>query len=122
METKQESCEERIQSHLDGWLGDMRKFNKVYEKANQLNAGDAIDQLQTQLHEEPIGYSKATVHRIEYSWGGPQDYFEVWEDDGQITRISYHFLDWFDGATRWLEGEDFEVACEYLAPLVGLYA
>ena len=117
---KQETCEERIDQHLAYHLEDMHKFLKTYQKASDLNANDAIEELETKRNEEPIGYSKYTVHKIEYSWGGPQDYFEVWEDDRDIVRISYHFLDWFDGAVRWLGDSDLNIVGEYLAPLLGL--
>lgn len=117
-ETRQKSCEERISHELDGRLTDMRKWLKAYERACQLNAGGAIEQ---QRNEEPIGYSKYTVHSIEFSSGGPQDYFDVWEQDGEIVHISYHFLDWFDGAVRWLEGDEFAVAEKYLGPFTGVY-
>jgi len=118
-ETKQLTCEQRIQANLDRWLEDMRKYNATLEKAHQLNANDAIEELYQRHSEEPIGYSKYTVHKIEYSWGGPQDYFEVWQDDdGEICYISYHFLDWFDGAVRWLGGSDFDIAEEYLRPFI----
>lgn len=116
--TRQATCEERIQGHLDRWLEDMRKFKRTLDKAYKLNADDAIEELYQRHNEKPIGYSKYTVHRIEYSWGGPQDYFEAWEDDGEVVKISYHFLDWFDGAVQWLGGSDFDTAEEYLRPFI----
>lgn len=116
---KHPTCEERIDGHLRYHLADMRKFLKTYERACQLNADDAIDELETRRLEEPIGYSKYTVHKVEYSWGGPADWFEVWEDNGEIARIIYHFSDWFDHAERELHGAEFETARDYVQPLLG---
>lgn len=51
--------------------------------------------------------------RLELSYGGPQDYFLFFYDqEGGRYRIEYHFLDWFDGAERVLEGDDFEIMKE----------
>ena len=37
--------------------------------------------------------------RWHLSWGGPEDQFRFFIDEqGGITDIEYHFLDWFDGA------------------------
>lgn len=117
---RQKSCEERIQAQLDYQLGDMREFLEKYERASQLNADDALEDLETRRYEEPISYDKYTVHKIMFSWGGPADWFEVWETDEGITRIVYHFSDWFDHAERELQGEDFGLALDYLQPLLGL--
>lgn len=37
--------------------------------------------------------------RYQLSWGGPSDEFRFYADENrQLTRIEYWFLDWFDGA------------------------
>jgi hypothetical protein len=48
--------------------------------------------------------------RWQLSWGGPSDEFRFYANpDISIHRIEYWFLDWFDGAYRTLEGNDFEL-------------
>jgi hypothetical protein len=93
MEAKHLTCEQRIDENLKDRLAEIKK--------GQLTG------------ENLLAVTKKEVWTIELSWGGPQDYFEVWVDRmpsgnaPEIESISYHFLDWFDGAVRELEGEDF---------------
>jgi hypothetical protein len=50
--------------------------------------------------------------RYQLSWGGPSDEFRIFADQSgrgwSIYRIEYWFLDWYDGASRRLHGEDLE--------------
>ena len=60
-----------------------------------------------------MALSKTVNYKLELSWGGPQDYF-VFEYDprtGDLVRITYHYLDWFDGAKRDIEPgtEEWEI-------------
>ena len=88
------SCEERINDELQDRLEEFEN--------NELNQDD--------FGIEILGVSKREVYRVEFSWGGPQDYFDIEVSDGDIVDIEYHFLDWFDGAKRTLEGHDFHKA------------
>jgi len=92
MNNKQKSCEERIDSELRDRIKDIRKV---------LKAADPI----FALNELALALSKEEVYKLELSWGGPQDYFTfVYDPDSrQLTEITYHFLDWFDGAKRTLK-------------------
>lgn len=53
---------------------------------------------------------KYEVWRVELSCGGPQDYIDLFVDpeDHVIDHAIYHFLDWFDGAQRYVGGDDLE--------------
>jgi hypothetical protein len=81
---------------------------------NDVEGEETDDEVETMdsLSESVLAISKEIVYKIEFSYGGPQDYFMVFvdPDDNQINKIEYHFLDWFDGATRILRGEDFDTA------------
>jgi len=51
--------------------------------------------------------------RYQISWGGPSDEFRFYAGgcgDVKPHRISYVFLDWFDGHERALAGNDLDVA------------
>ena len=48
--------------------------------------------------------------RYQLSWGGPSDEFRFFLDaDQDCYRVEYWFLDWFDGASRTLHGDDVEL-------------
>jgi len=51
--------------------------------------------------------------RLELSYGGPQDYFDIRLSDGEIEGATYHFLHWFDGATWELGGDYLRILREY---------
>lgn len=48
--------------------------------------------------------------RYQISWGGPSDEFRFFVDyGGQLYCVEYWFLDWFDGASRTLHGDDYQL-------------
>jgi hypothetical protein len=92
------TCEQRIGEELRGRLKEIGEALKDEEKAQEFEEGIlAID--------------RKVIYRVEMSWGGPSDYFEIEVDpvEHQIVDIVYHFLDWFDGAEVTLQGEDFDL-------------
>jgi len=97
------TCEQRIDDNLENRLEEIKKG---------------------QLTEENLlAITKKEIWTIELSWGGPQEYFEVWVDRmpsgnaPKIESITYHFLDWFDGAERKLQGEEFETVKNWIETL-----
>ena len=110
MVTAQPTCEDRIANKLQSRL---ESVGGLITRANSGNDEAALEE----ILELPIGRSVSTVVKIELSWGGPADWFEVWLDElRNIDRIIYHFLDWFDHAERELQGSEFEAAesfCRY---------
>lgn len=59
-------------------------------------------------------YIEHTLVRADRSWGGSQDYWRLYLDsDGEIERVSYHYLQWFDGAERWLSGSQLDTVKEW---------
>jgi hypothetical protein len=73
------------------------------------------------LHEYPLAVSVRKVIRVELSWGGPQDYFEADLESGEASDVSYHFLDWFDGA-RMKAGTTAEDFVNYFAEVADIDA
>ncbi len=110
---RRKTCEERIGEalgrHREDWL--------KYAKLNDLKSEDGLQEFLDEKQEEILSYSKFTVHVIQYSWGGPADWFEIWQDrdTGEIVHINYHFSDWGDHAERRLVGKDFKLAREFLS-------
>lgn len=137
--TRQESCEERIGAHKDGRLADFHALMDVARgnaedysvteletmgldassSAGRTDDDALMEQAQERIWEYPLGVSAHTVHRVELSYGGPQDYLEAHVDeDGDIQRITYHFLDWFDGAVTTLSGDEFETAADFMRQII----
>ncbi len=98
MTTKQR-CEDRIAGQ---WAGRREDFEDIARREN--DDDDAVRDAATDDHYElPLCVTEQRVVRIDLSWGGPQDYLEVFlDEDGRPDRVVYHFLDWFDGAEREL--------------------
>ena len=104
--TKEKTCQERIEAELKGRIADFEKALKGdysfqgdgYEYEDFI---EFINSYALAYEDDPHNRGK----RLELSYVGPQDYF-VFFEDGTIT---YHFLDWFDGAEKTLYGHDLEV-------------
>lgn len=137
MQDTQKTCEERIAAHLAGRLQDFRAFATLTDYsagANEPEMVDAAERLDIEtdgqtaddlseaamerIYEYPLSIQTLRVHRIDLSTGGPGDWFEVFVDDGEITRIVYHFNDWFDHAERTLDGPEFDAAERFVSALI----
>lgn len=145
MSDRNTTCAERIAEHRNGrlsYIGALVDLATAYSVAdldavtedettcdvlNELSQGEAMtrdelnDAAQTAMWELPLGITTQTVHRIDLSMGGPADWLEVFADsDGDITRVVYHFADWFDHAEVELQGHDLRVAEEFARTVIGL--
>ena len=106
MTTKERTCEERIDEELKSRIEDFR--NALKGKYEDYKYEDQIEWLNSYAlayNDDPHARAK----RLELSYGGPQDYFLFFEDE----TIEYHFLDWFDGAKKELEGEDYKTMKDF---------
>lgn len=119
MSDREQSCEERIADHLAGRLGDFRGFRTRDEEAYEREAWDEIEETMIERDEYPLAVSVYRTVCVDLSTGGPADWFEVRIDsDGEPGQITYHFADWFDHASRILEGPEYDEALTFLAPFV----
>lgn len=114
---KQKTCEERIKSCMEDRLDDIRKLWEA-----QCNGEEHIEDLGA-FHEyglsfdyvpkETFGDQEQGYFRYQLSWGGPSDEFRFFVDyEKECYRIEYWFLDWYDGASRQLYGEDLKLMNE----------
>ena len=136
---RQPSCADRLPEHLSGRLSDFRTLTKALQgeeltdeelrEVTNLREPDQEEYDEEKLrelaaerqNEYPLSVEKLTVVKVLLSTGGPADWFECWCDtDGTIERIDYVFQDWFDGARRTLEGEDFRTAEAFLQDYVNI--
>ncbi len=111
---KQQTCEERINFELEARLEDLRHLWKAYcqgdEEVEDIDSfpeyGLCFDYIQGGTdYNERAGY-----FRYQLSTGGPGDEFRFFCDSDLFCyRVEYWFLDWYDGASRILLGEDKEL-------------
>jgi len=111
---KQKSCKERVRPALQQAIKDLRRLYEAYsqgkEEVEDLGSlwdyGLCFDYV-------PVGTFKGKnqgYFRYQLSWGGPSDEFRFFVDpDLSVYKIQYWFLDWFDGASIELQGEDFQL-------------
>jgi hypothetical protein len=115
-DTRQPTCEERINEHMAGRLAD---FDTMLRRGGPDEAWDDID-APGRLSEYPLAATVRYAVRVELSTGGPADYLEyIVDGDGSVSRATYHFADWFDHAERALTGDDFTTAERFLEALYG---
>lgn len=109
MTTKTKTCEQRIDANLAEHIQEAKRvleglppMGDDYYDENDLKDYGPIDAFNDwALHwDEESG-------QLELSTGGPADFFVF--AGGEDPRIYYHFQDWFDGAVRVLDGENYEV-------------
>lgn len=92
MQTKQETCAQRISEQLKSREEDIRA----------LISNPDSDWVQD---DPALSIDRREVFTICLSWGGPADYIEVTLNDGEIESMLYRFSDWFDTATVTLDDE-----------------
>jgi len=106
------TCKERVEDHLQGRIEDLRKLWDAYRQGvediedlgNIYEYGLCFNYVE---RDEDVKGQEEPYFRYQLSWGGPSDEFRFFTGpDFEINRIEYWFLDWFDGASITLSGED----------------
>lgn len=117
--SEQLTCRERVADSLESSMEDIRKLWKAYcdgdedryseDIGNIFEYGLAFDYVAAgTFTDQEIGF-----FRYQLSYGGPQEEFRIFTDpDFKVYKIEYWFLDWFDGAKKILDGEDFRLMDE----------
>lgn len=114
---RQKPCRERVVDRLRGRIEDLKVLWKAY-----CNGDEEVEDLGN-IYEYGLSFDYVPVgtfndqeegyFRYQLSWGGPSDEFRYFVDyDGEIYRIEYWFLDWFDGAKKVLNGENYSLLNE----------
>ncbi len=114
----QATCKERVRPHLESRLSDIRKLWEAYKSGDENGVEDL-----GMFHEYGLCFDyvapgtfkgqKRGYFRYQLSWGGPSDEFRFYCDENfELVRIEYWFLDWFDGAKIPLSGHDNELLAE----------
>lgn len=103
METQEKTCEARIDEQLENLE------ESVIQPLEHYYDGDENGE----WNNYPLAVSTHKVTKIELSWGGPSDFLNVEHEGAEILSVTYHFQDWFDGATRAVsEGSNVWKYCQ----------
>ena len=92
MSTQELKCEDRIEDQLTNLEESCADLLKGYYEGEEGGFEN--------WHDFPLAVSTRKETKIELSWGGPSDFLTVIHDGADIYAVTYHFQDWFDGATR----------------------
>lgn len=92
MSTRELKCAERIEEYLASREESLADILKGYY--------DGDEQGFEEWNNYPLAVSTRKETKIELSYGGPSDFLTVIHDGTEIYTVTYHFLDWFDGATQ----------------------
>jgi hypothetical protein len=103
----QPTCEERIDDQLKGradHIAALFAAEDAWDKTTvvddeELTSDDASDR----LGELPLSIELIRTVKILLSTGGPADWLEARLDDDGVSRVEYHFADWYDHAERTVE-------------------
>lgn len=122
-----EKCADRVQRELDDRIKDL---TKLWELSN--NDPEASDDDLGNIYEYGLAFDYVAPEtftdqnegyfRYQLSWGGPSDEFRIYADqsgphDWTVYRIEYWFLDWFDGASVLLTGENWQLIADIFQSL-----
>lgn len=120
----QRSCKERWKEHKDSRMADLRRLWKArcegedspYHKRVAAELGDFHEYGLSLDYVAPGTFrdQKRGYWRYQISWGGPGEEFrfygeELGEYKASLDRVTFVFLDLFDGHERVLVGKDAEL-------------
>ena len=109
-------CAERLDNEYNNTIDDLKRVWEAY------NTGD--DEAAEEFYNHGLSFDYVAPHtfgddqhdgyfRYQLSWGGPSDEFRFYVGPGyEPHRIEYWFMDWFDGASRTLRGDDYDLLKE----------
>lgn len=107
------TCAERVERNLESRIEDLRKLWTAYQDGDEDRHADELGSFfeyglcldfvaPGTCDDQREGY-----FRYQLSWGGPSDEFRFFTNpDLTCHRVEYWFLDWFDGASLTLTGQD----------------
>ena len=101
--TTEKRCIDLVQEHFEDRVKTIEEsLNALYEGQEEdfdggfFNLGLGFDFVPAHTFDD----QEEHYFRWQLSWGGPSDEFRVYTDNqNNINRIEYWYLDWFDGAS-----------------------
>lgn len=109
MSEERKSCAERWTEELADRMATLRTLWTAYQNNEESDEGSIYDYGLSFDYVAPGTFTdqKEGYWRYQLSWGGPSDEFRFYSSGPQFTpyRITYVFMDWFDGEERALSEE-----------------
>ena len=114
MQTKEKKCIDLVQSEYEFTLNKFKEaYDYFFEDEESRKPNDALEHCEDfsqYISEYGLCFDKVEPNtfqdqklgywRWQLSWGGPSDEFRIFVDeDKNIYKIEYWFLDWGDGAS-----------------------
>lgn len=112
------TCKERVGNELKGRIYDLEKLFNLYQEGNEEGDPEIGNFNEYGLSFDYVAPNTFTdqkrgYFRYQLSWGGPSDEFRFYTDENfNLTRIEYWFLDWNDGAKKTLNGKNKNLMTE----------
>ena len=118
MQAKEKKCIDLVQSEYDFTLNKFKEaYDYFFEDEESRKPNDALEHCEDfsqYISEYGLCFDKVEPNtfqdqklgywRWQLSWGGPSDEFRIFVDeDKNIYKIEYWFLDWGDGASIIVE-------------------
>jgi len=115
-EDRNKGCKACVEEAAEGRLKDIRK---MYEAEDQTDAElGALDEYGLCLdYVEPGTFKgqRAGYYRYQLSYGGPSEEFRVYLNGD----VEFWFLDWFDGASVEITGNDADMIRDIVSVIEG---
>ncbi|MDV2988821.1 MAG: hypothetical protein ACRKGH_09240 [Dehalogenimonas sp.] len=115
---RQKSCQARLEAELQDRLRDIRTLWRLYQRNPETSHRELGRFGEYGLSCDYVARGtfqgqKRGYFRWQLSWGGPADEFRFYMDENlDAVEIEYWFLDWYDGASRSLSGENYALLNE----------
>ena len=114
MQTKEKKCIDLVQSQYDYTLNEFKEAYQYFNEDEELREPNEelehCEDFSQYISEYGLCFDKVEPNtfqgqklgywRWQLSWGGPSDEFRIFVDeDKNIYKIEYWYMDWFDGAS-----------------------
>ena len=129
MQTKEKKCIDLVQSEYDYTLNQFKEAYQYFNQDEELREPNEelehCEDFSQYISEYGLCFDKVEPNtfqgqklgywRWQLSWGGPSDEFRIFVDeDKNIYKIEYWYMDWFDGASIIVENKIiYQIIKEY---------
>jgi hypothetical protein len=114
----QKSCKQLWRKHKNSRISDLKRLYRYYCNGTEEKHGEFLNEYPLCCdYVEPHTFNdqKEGYLRYQISWGGPSEEFRFYgtEEGNKPHKITFVFMDWFDGYERRLTGKHFDFMLEF---------